>query len=129
MSSVPRISRLSIGRLCNLGNFEHIRYEVSVEIPEGADVTKTLTTIETALNTLAVRAPDGWTYRHAVEALAKPRSEWTTVDLDNEASHREIVKRMEMWKAKQEYARAVLGDLGLSSQFTDHKEKWDDDER
>lgn len=123
----PRVTRLSIGRLCNLGNFEHIRYEVSVEIPEGVDVTKTLKAIEEALNIMAVRPPDSWAYRHAVEALAKPRGEWTSIDIQNEASHRENVKRMETWKAKQEYARAVLGELGLSSQFTDHKEKWEDD--
>lgn len=125
--TIPRVSRISIGRLCNLGNYEHIRYEVTVEIPEGADVTKTLITIETALNTLAVRPPDGWAYRHAVETLAKPRGEWTSIDLQNEASHRVNVKRMEDWKAKQEYARALLGDFSLSSEFTDHKEKWEED--
>lgn len=123
----PRVSRLSIGRLCNLGNFEHIRYEVTVELPEGVDVTKTLKAIEEALNIMAVRPPDGWSYRRALEALGKPRSEWTSLDIANEPSYRENVRRMETWKAKQEYARAVLGELGLSSQFTDHKEKWEDD--
>lgn len=126
---LPRVTSLSVGRLCNLGNYEHIRYEVTVEIPEGGDVTKTLTAIETALNTLAVRPPDGWSYRHAAEALAKPRGEWTPTDIQNESAHREMVRRMEEWRAKQEYARAVLGDFSLSSQFTDHKQSWEDDDR
>lgn len=128
MSALPRVSRLSVGRLCNLGNYEHIRYEVTVDIPEGVDVAKTLTTIETALNTLAVRPPDGWTYRHAVEVLAKAPGELTSLETEQLGNHREMVKRMDVWKAKQEYARALLGDFSLSSEYTDHKMDWQDDQ-
>lgn len=127
--NVPRITKLSVGRLCNLGNYEHIRYEVTVDIPEGVCATKTLTAIETALNTLATRPPDGWSYRHAAETLAKPRGEWTPTDIQNEPAHREMVRRMEQWHAKQDYARKVLGDFSLSSEFTDHKQDWQDDDQ
>lgn len=124
----PRVSRLCIGRLCNLGNYEHIRYEVTVDIPEGGDVTKTLTTIETALNTLAVRPPDGWTLAHAKAMLAKPIEALAPHETEQLDNYRATVKRMDDWQAKQDYARALLGDFSLSSQYTDHKEKWDDDQ-
>lgn len=128
MNVQPRVSRISIGRLKNLGNYEHIRYEVTVEIPEGVDATATLKTVETALNLMAKPAPDAWRLKHAKDALAKPRGEWTSIDTDNEASNREIVARAQAWQDGQDYARALLGDFSLSRQFTDHKASWDDDQ-
>jgi hypothetical protein len=32
----PRVVRVGIGRLYNLGNYEHIRYDLTIEIPEGS---------------------------------------------------------------------------------------------
>ena len=122
------ITKITIGRLYNLGSYEHIRYEVTVEIPEGADVSKTLIHLETALNTLAVRPPEVWSVRHARESLSKPVSEQTEHDLSNAAAHREIVRRAEEWKMKQDYARKMLGDFALSSEFTDHKDNWDQED-
>jgi hypothetical protein len=127
MSTVPRVSRLSVGRLCNLGNYEHIRYEVTVEIPEGVDVTATLKTLETALNTLAVRPPSSWEYQHAKDMLAKPEEALAPHERANLEGYKRTVERMDNWQRKQEYARALLGDFSLSSEFTDHKQGWDDD--
>jgi hypothetical protein len=127
-----RVSRLSVGRLVNLGNYEHIRYEVTVEIPEGVDVTTTLTTVEKGLNMLAERPPSGAYYgiHHAREVIAKadkgePLGE---MDRQNLGTFRETVKRYDAWGARQQYARALLGDFSLSSEFTDAKEKWEDDQ-
>lgn len=127
MNEQPRVSRISIGRLKNLGNYEHIRYEVTVEIPEGCDATATLKTVETALNLMAKPAPDGWRLKYAKDTLAKPQAEWNDLDRENEAAHREIVARAQAWQDGQDYARALLGDFSLSSQYTDHKDKWEDD--
>lgn len=127
----PRVSRLSVGRLCNLGNYEHIRYEVTVDIPEGVDVTKTLMTVEKALNTLAQPAPgrNGYpTVAYAKAQLAKPISELQPAhEQENLGAYRRLVEAYEAWTKRQDYARAVLGDFSLSSEFTDHKQYWDED--
>lgn len=128
VSAHPRVTRLSIGRLCNLGNYEHIRYEVTVDIPEGADVAKTLVHIETALNTMAVRPPDGWQLSSAKHALAKPVEALAPHERDQLDTYKAIVRRSEEWAAKQAYARNMLADFGLSSEFTDHKDKWETDQ-
>ena len=30
-----KITKITVGRLHNLGNYEHVRYELTVEVPEG----------------------------------------------------------------------------------------------
>ena len=129
--TTPRVSRISIGRLCNLGNYEHIRYEVAVELPEGTDVTATLITVEKALNLLAERPPsnDYYGLAHARQIVEKAdKGEYLNeIEQQNLATHRELLKRYTEWQKRQEYARALLGDFSLSSEFTDHKEKWEED--
>lgn len=127
----PRVSRLSIGRLVNLGNFEHIRYEVTVELPAGADVTATLKTLELGLGLLAKRPPSGAFYGIQVAREAVKKADAGEKLTENESMnlgvHRELVKRYDTWQRQQDYARALLGDFSLSSEYTDHKEKWEDD--
>lgn len=125
----PRVTRLSVGRLCNLGNYEHIRYEVTVDIPEGADVKKTLVHIEWALNTLAKRCPvEGWRLVAAKNALVRPEEDLTDTDREHMDDHKKIMGRYNEWAQEQDRARAMLNDFGLSSEYTDHKETWDVDE-
>lgn len=119
MKEQARVSRLSVGRLCNLGNYEHIRYEVTVEIPEGADATRALKTVETALNTLAEPPPGN--PRQEEEDLASH-------EVENLPAYQRLVDAYAAWQKRQEYARAVLGDFSLSSELTDHKDHWDDDQ-
>jgi hypothetical protein len=49
----PRVSRVTIGRLHNLGNYEHIRYEVTVELPPGTAPASVVRELEDTLNALA----------------------------------------------------------------------------
>ena len=48
----PRISRIGIGRLHNLGNYEHVRYEVTVELPPGTSPARPAALI--AMQTVAM---------------------------------------------------------------------------
>lgn len=127
-----RVSRLSVGRLVNLGNYEHIRYEVTVEIPEGVDATATLKTVELGLNLLAQRPPSGAFYgiHHARDIVAKADAGESIGDIDqrNLGTYRETIKRYDAWQRRQEYARALLGDFSLSSEYTDAKLAWEDDQ-
>lgn len=46
MKQKPRISRISVGRVYNLGNYEHVRFELTAEIPEGASASKAIVGLE-----------------------------------------------------------------------------------
>ena len=35
MKTKSTVSRIVVGRLYNLGNYEHVRYELTVDVPEG----------------------------------------------------------------------------------------------
>lgn len=51
----PQITRITVGRLFNLGSYEHIRYELSVEIPEWASASQTMRGIEKIMEALNPR--------------------------------------------------------------------------
>lgn len=50
---MPQVSKITIGRLYNLGNFEHVRYEISVEVAQGESAEKTLIGLEKIVTALA----------------------------------------------------------------------------
>lgn len=69
----PRISRITLGRLHNLGNYEHVRYEVTVELPPGTSPASVARELEDTLNALEPRQPvSDWDLRQAVKTLALP---------------------------------------------------------
>ena len=47
------VSKITIGRLYNLGNYEHIRYEVSVDLENEDDATKAMVGLEKVIAGLA----------------------------------------------------------------------------
>lgn len=127
----PRVSSISVARLCNLGNYEHVRYEVTIDFPPESDVTGTLLAVEGALNVMAERPPS------TVYSLNVARDTVKKADAGEEVHEhyrehlpqfRQQIKRHEAWEERQKRARRLLGDLGLSAEFTDHKLKWDEDQ-
>ena len=58
---MPRstVTRITIARLFNLGSYEHIRYEVTVEVPEGRSASSALIGLETVLSRLSPKRPVG----------------------------------------------------------------------
>jgi hypothetical protein len=55
----PSITKITIGRLYYLGSYEHIRYELSVEVPEGSSASKALVGMEKLLHALAPEGNSG----------------------------------------------------------------------
>src|SRR3954466_9951002 len=48
-----RISRITIGRLYNLGSYEHVRYELTVEVPGGESAATAVIGMEKLLAALS----------------------------------------------------------------------------
>lgn len=133
--STPRVTNITIGRLYNLGSYEHVRYELAVEVPPGASAAKTIASMKDVLERLKpfrlsmseeYYAHQNETFR---EALKKEPNR------ENAASLREQIKQNT--RALKEYAAARkrihkaendLDRLGGNLAYKDAKLDWDNDD-
>ena len=122
-----RVSKITVGRLHNLGNYEHVRYEIAVDIPEGASATQTLGNVERVLAGLDPKPPvSDYDLQRAVAALAKPVDTWPEWERDNVESYSRSVAKDAAWRAEQKLAREALDDIGGTRIYTDAKDSWDE---
>jgi len=142
----PRITRITLGRLHNLGNYEHVRYEVTVELPPGTSPSSVARELEDTLNDLEPKCPVGqYELREAMKLVAQPEptlrpraahdydEHWGDTPqqvLERELNAREAARRLiarhEEWRKTREAALQRFDQFGGSSLWTDAKGKWDD---
>lgn len=138
----PRISRITLGRLHNLGNYEHVRYEVTVELTPGTSPASVARELEDTLNALEPKQPvSDWDLRQAVKTLALPEPALEPKDdddpfetpqqvLQRKRADRERarlhIERHETWVKSRDAALRRFDALGGSAQWTDAKDRWDD---
>ena len=48
-----KISKITVGRLYNLGNYEHIRYDLTVDVPDGESASTAIIAVERLLVALS----------------------------------------------------------------------------
>ena len=138
-----RISKITVGRLFNLGNYEHVRYELTVDVPEGQSATQAITAVEAILEGMKpvsrCGVPSESEIAHAEKSLQAMRSMNFQRNYGHcEGTPAEIIVRheqsLEEAKAKRasalataKQARALFDDLGGASQWKDAKLDWDDE--
>lgn len=124
----PYVSKITVGRLHNLGNYEHVRYEIEVQVPEGKSASQVLENIERTLDGLDPKPPVSvHDLLNARSMLAKPLEEWPEWQRGNEESYRSHIERDKAWRKLQTTARKALDDIGGTTVYTDAKDKWDDE--
>jgi hypothetical protein len=132
-----RISRLTIGRLYNLGNYEHVRYEITVEVPNGESPRTALHRIMFVLKAANPKPPvQEHEYAHAQSILSEPQA-WHKNIADKKERAKAIkelvtgakqtVASWEKWKLLRRRGLALLDEFGATRSYKDHKEDWDDD--
>lgn len=120
----PWISRLTVARLYNLGDYEHKRIELVVEMPHGQDVGKTLATVEGILERFEHKAPndlDQYPLNGFIERQAWTEREWSEQDYADwqktkadEAQAIQLAREENAaWEAKQAELRSLLNKLGV----------------
>lgn len=144
----PRISRITIGRLHNLGNYEHVRYEVTVELPAGTSPASVMRELEDTLATLEPKQPvSNWDLGQALQLLRKAvptLQDMQRADdedpfdgitperaleraLNERTRAQRVLERYESWKTAHEAALQRLDRLGGTQVYTDAKDRWEDD--
>lgn len=137
-----KTTKITIGRLYNLGNYEHVRYELTAEIQESESAGTALIGLENILAALNPKKPHGVLDEHdlknaqvriqnvmemsnemVLEAHGKSKvavlNEWQK-KLDA------AIERTQRWNIMQMRSRILLDDLGGAANYTDAKQKWDD---
>lgn len=140
-----RISRISIGRVYNLGNYEHVRFELTVDVPEGTSAAAAVRGME---RLIAGLRPD-----KTIKSVADLQRDAARIDRMNEltdeqfarehmgavGTRKEITRRyVQSLNADrrrrdksirlQEKARALFDDLGGAAQWKDAKLDWDSED-
>lgn len=125
----PRLSRFSIGRLYNLGNFEHVRYELTVEVPPECSAKDAFINALQLLQCASPHRPCSQSaLKEAREALAKnpaDLSNWERGGLD---SYKKLVEANEVFEHNRKLALEALDRLGGTVEYKDAKADWEDDE-
>lgn len=145
------ISRVTVGRVFNLGNYENVRYELSVDVPAGESAATALVALEKIIGALTPKGspiseaelkrdklqieemhrclsndgPDAFKRINAWHMAGKESPEEYIAM--REATLAENSKKLEAWKAKHEKARKLLDDLGGAAVWKDAKQDWEDD--
>jgi hypothetical protein len=140
------ITRITIGRLYNLGSYEHIRYELSVEIPQGESAATVMMGMENVLSALNPK-----THTHARDELEREKRSIEEMRrilaVDGPDDFRRIFGRFEgtpeeyiarceeihvknvaerdAWEARCRKARMLLDDFGGAANWKDAKQDWD----
>lgn len=143
-----RIAKITIGRLYNLGSYEHVRYELTAEVPEGDSPSTAILGME---KILAALSPQTSTHsrgeldrelNHLLEMrnrLALPEDEFrqhyghfvgTPAEYYKrcEESHADNVRKRDAWEARSDKARKLLEDLGGAANWKDAKLDWECDD-
>lgn len=138
MSKITRISRLTIGRLYNLGNYEHVRYELTVEIGEGKSAALALRNTMRILRAANPKPPCAdYEYESYLKRIEDPHAWHKNITDKKERAKairtmvkdaKEAVKKYEAWKARRKAAEALLDSVGCVRIFKDAKLSWQDDD-
>lgn len=149
-STKPRISRITIGRLFNLGSYEHVRYELTIEVPEGESASTALEGAERLFVALNPKEPGSVSSESDIERQQrqvndmKERLSVGSGEFERyyghgyvgtpeeyiarcEQSLAESIQKRQAWKARSQKARSLLDDLGGAAKWRDAKLEWDDD--
>lgn len=132
------VTKITIGRLYNLGNYEHVRYEISAEVNEDGCASMALTGLERVLNGLNPKCPVDQCALWECQRKAKWDDKdwqasrwvdnWRVAKQENELELAELQSKLEAWKKHQAKCRTLLDDLAGASEYKDAKLNWDDDD-
>lgn len=130
-----RVSRITMARLYSLGNYNHMRYEVTVDVPEGADAADAARRLKAILWDLRPVKVDQHHLKRSRDLLAcmaaqgEPPAGHFYVDVDAAvAEAQRYVAAHEAGRARIEKAMAAFKDLGGSDTYTDAKLDWEEEE-
>lgn len=122
----PRITRLTIARLHNRGNYEHSRYEVTVDIPPGVDPGSVFREVEGTLAALKPNSPvNYYELQRSIKAMQDPKTD--PCFESNRGLHETRIREYDEWSKRRDAALQRFSAMNGAHVFTDAKERWEDE--
>lgn len=118
-----RITSFSIGRLHNLGNYEHIRYEVTVAVPTDASASQAMAHVEDVLKRIAPVKRDSYSCQHHQHIIANPLK-YSAEEITTSQAYLDEVQSREVARTD---ALKEFDAIGGIKTYTDAKEQWDEE--
>ena len=120
---LPKVTRIIVARLYNLGNYEHKRIEVEISIPEQCRPSKALIEIESILDSLDFNDPsEQQDYKiRSLQERAKWTDEqwreqrgttWEKDKADEVVELEQILAEAKAWREEQDKQRLLLDSIG-----------------
>lgn len=123
---LSKVTRITIARLYSLGNYEHIRFELTAEVPKGGSAKNTLLDLGAIIARLKpLKKP--YNYELAKEVANKLFEQRTETENERFEEYSKIVTDYEAGRALRIEALGKLDALGGTGKHTDAKDNWDDD--
>jgi hypothetical protein len=125
-----RVSRVSIGRVFNLGNYEHVRYEVELQIQEGCDSAGPFQDLMDLIEDLNPRT--GFSEGSIAEAqriVNMPPDKVPQWERENIGVYQARLAEHAKAQQRRVYALQVIDQLGGNVRYADAKENWDNDDQ
>lgn len=130
---MTHVSKITISRLYNLGNYEHIRYEISVDVPAGESAANAAKDLYEILQDLRPNSVSAFTANNAQRTLERPElaadADQTTRmrDLEDRSLARKVFQKWVDEQDRQARARKALDAVGGSIRYHDAKMDWNDE--
>lgn len=145
-----KVTKITVGRLYNLGSYEHVRYELTVEIPPGESATDAIIGVERILEGMK---PESKSCIHSQTELERESRHISALHelLSNEGSdefrnrngyfkgtpeeyiarceqiYQENLTKRTAWDARAKKARELFDNIGGASEWKDAKLDWEND--
>lgn len=128
--ATTRITSLRIARMHNLGNYEHVRYEVTVDIGPDENAAAILNEVEKCLQGLRPTSQvSSYDYMSAKALTGKDPDSLTELEKKQYVDALRRVKLYEGHEEKRKAAMLRLNELAsVSRKYEDFKDGWRDDE-
>ena len=105
----PRVSKITIGRLYNLGNYEHVRYELAVDVPDGASAAAVFASTVRLLRAVNPKPPcSKFDLESARQILGKSADHLTGYERERLDGYRATVAAHEEWIARRTKAISLF---------------------
>lgn len=138
-----KVSKITVGRLFNLGSYEHVRYEVTIDLSESDDPGKCMRHLETLMEAMNPKGPT--TTLDSIERAQRNYEAMILMDEDSfrrqhgyhisgtrEEYQNRVAKgiaedrvKLALWETKADWARNQLRNIGSVKIRKDAKLHWD----
>lgn len=121
------ISRITITRLYNLGNYEHVRYELTADVPAGCSAKMAASNLVKILRACNPKPPHSWhEITRAKELCSKPVHKMTDLDWENQNQAQRVMRDFNKWQKAKAEALKLLEKFGGKADHRDAKLDWED---